>query len=78
LRQLVEHFHPLYAFGNLGEKIQSLTPQIEEQSKKIQSEFKQNMNFSVLSDGFDSLSDTFSRIIALVLKLEKIEARANK
>jgi hypothetical protein len=36
------------------------------------------MNFSVLSDGFDALSKTFSEIISLVIKLEKIEAKANK
>ena len=36
------------------------------------------MNFSVLNDGFDSLSATFSKIVSLVIKLEKIEARANK
>ena len=77
-RQLVEHFHPLYAFGNLGEKIQKLTPQIEEQSQKIQSEFQSDMNFSVLSNWFDSLSATFSEIVSLVIKLEKVEARANK
>ncbi len=78
LRQLVEHFHPLYAFWNIGEKIQMLTPTIESQSQHIQSEFQSDMNFSVLSDGFDSLSSTFSEIIALVIKLEKVEARANK
>jgi hypothetical protein len=36
------------------------------------------MNFSVLSDGFDSLSSTFSQIVTLVIKLEKIEAKANR
>jgi hypothetical protein len=77
LRQLVEHFHPLYAFGNLGEKIQSLTPQIESQSKLIQSEFEKDMNFSVLHSWFEKLSFTFSTIISLVLKLEKIEQKAN-
>ena len=36
------------------------------------------MNFRVLSDRFDSLSSTFSQIISLVIKLEKIEQKANK
>ena len=36
------------------------------------------MNFSILSNGFDSLSATFSSIVSLVIKLEKVEARANK
>lgn len=68
----------LYAFGNLGEKIQKLTPKIEEQSKQIQSEFQSDMNFLKLSNWFDSLSNTFSEIVALVIKLEKVETRANK
>lgn len=78
LRLFIEHFHPLYAFGNLGEKIQKLTPRIKEQSQKIQSEFQSDMNFSVLSNWFDSLSATFSEIVSLVIKFEKVEARANK
>lgn len=77
-QKIYQSFHPLYAFGNLGEKIQKITPQIDEQSKKIQSEFQKDINLSVLSDGFNSLSATFSHIIALVIKLEKVEARANK
>ena len=78
LRQLVEHFHPLYAFGNLWEKIQKLTPIIEAKSKEIQKHFEQDMNFQVLSDGFDTLSTTFSEIIILVIKLEHVERKANK
>jgi hypothetical protein len=35
------------------------------------------MDFSVLSHGFDSLSYTFSKIVDLVIKLEKIEERVN-
>ncbi len=77
-RFLYQSFHPLYAFGNIGEKIQKLTPQIEEKSRQIQSEFQSDMNFSILSNGFDSLSATFSEIVALVIKLEKVETRANK
>lgn len=77
-QKIYQYFHPLYAFSNIWEKIQKLTPQIKEQSKKIQSEFQSDMNFSVLSDGFDSLSATFSKIVSLVIKLEKVEARANK
>ncbi|MBP9779789.1 hypothetical protein KBD33_04180 [Candidatus Gracilibacteria bacterium] len=77
-RQLVEHLHPLYAFGNLGEKIQKLTPDIESQSQIIQNEFKKDINFVTLHSGFEELSNTFNTIIALVLKLERIEARANK
>ncbi len=78
LRQLVEHFHPLYAFGNLGEKIQSLTPQIEQQSKEIQENFEKDMNFSILHSWFEKFSSTFSQIVSLVLKLENIEKKANK
>ncbi len=78
IRIIFQSINPLYAFGNIWEKIQFLTPRIEEQSKKIQSEFQSDMNYSVLSDGFDLLSATFSEIIALVIKLEKVEARANK
>lgn len=77
-RQLVEHLHPLYAFWNLGEKIQKLTPDIESQSQIIQNEFKKDINFVTLHSGFEELSNTFNTIIALVLKLERIEARANK
>lgn len=36
------------------------------------------MNFSILHSGFEELSVIFSRIVELVLKLEKIEKRANK
>lgn len=78
LRQLVEHFHPLYAFWNIWEKIQKLTPKIEEQSKEIQKNFQSDMNFSVLSSWFDSLSSTFSEIVSLVIKLERVEKKANK
>jgi predicted PurR-regulated permease PerM len=77
-RQLVEHFHPLYIFDNLGEKIQKLTPNIEEQSKNIQSEFESTMDFSVLSHGFELLSRNFSEIVQLIIKLEKAEKQANK
>ena len=77
-RQLVEHFHPLYAFGNLGEKIQSLTPQISEESKAIEKNFATDMNMGVLSNGFDSLASTFSQIISLVIRLERVEQRANQ
>ncbi len=77
-RKILEHFHPLYAFGNLGEKIQKLTPKIESQSNLIQSEFEKDMNFSVLHTGFEKLSSTFSQIVSLVLRLEKVEERANK
>jgi hypothetical protein len=75
---LIEYLHPLYAFGNLGEKIQKLTPEIESQSQLIQTEFQKDMNFGVLHSGFEKLSSTFSAIVSLVLKLERIEARANK
>ncbi len=78
LRYLFQSFHPLYAFWNLWEKIQKLTPVIEKKSKEIQENFKKDMNFRILSHGFDSLSSTFSDIVSFVIKLEKIEQRANK
>ncbi|MDD2693943.1 MAG: hypothetical protein PHY14_03345 [Candidatus Gracilibacteria bacterium] len=72
------YFNPLYAFGNIGEKIQKFTPEIESQSKIIQSEFEKDQNFSVLHSGFEKLSTTFSEIGELVLKLERVEKKANK
>ena len=78
VRKLYQTFHPLYAFWNLWSKIQSLTPEIEEQSKKIEKEFSSDMNFSLLSRSFDTLSTTFSKIVSLVIRLEQIEKRANK
>jgi hypothetical protein len=75
---LYQSFHPLYAFWNLWEKIQSLTPLIEQQSKRIEDNFQKEQSFNILSEGFDSLSSTFSQIVSLVIKLEKVEARANK
>ena len=36
------------------------------------------MNFSILSNWFDSLSATFTDIVSLVIKLEKVEAKANR
>lgn len=36
------------------------------------------MNFGVLGEGFDSLSRIFSEIVSLVLRLERVEKRANK
>ena len=77
-RRTLQFFHPLYAFWNLWEKIQKLTPRIEEESKQIQKNFQKDMNFWVLSDWFDTLSSTFSDSISLVIKLEKVEQRANK
>lgn len=78
LHSLIDNLHPLYAFWNLWSKIQSLTPLVEEKSREIQKSFQEDMNFSVLSDGFDALASTFSEIISLVIKLEKIEAKANR
>ena len=78
LRQLVEKYNPLYAFGNLGEKIQKITPQISEKSQEIQQNFVSDMNYRVLSDGFDGLASTFAQIVSLVIRLEKIEQKANK
>jgi hypothetical protein len=78
LRFIYQSFNPLYAFGNLGEKIQKLTPQIATQSKAIEQNFASDMNFRVLSDGFDGLASTFSQIVSLVIRLEKTEQKANK
>lgn len=78
LRQGIEKFHPLYAFWNIGMKIQKLTPEIESQSKLIQAGFQEDLNFSILHSGFEKLSVILSQIGELVLKLEKIEKRANK
>ncbi len=77
-RNIYQYFHPLYAFWNIGMNIQKLTPEIESQSKFIQAGFQKDMNFSILHSGFEELSVIFSRIVELVLKLEKIEKRANK
>jgi hypothetical protein len=77
-RIIFQSFHPLYSFWNIWEKIQKFTPEIEVQSKLIQSNFKKEQNFNILSEGFDSLSSTFSQIVSLVIKLEKVETRANK
>ncbi len=78
LRQFIEYFHPLYAFGNIWKKIQKLTPEINRQSVNIQSKFKSDMNFSILNYGFYILSRNFSKIAQLIIKLEKAEKRANK
>lgn len=75
---LIRNFHPLYAFGNLWSKIQSLTPRISEESKKIETEFSTDMNFRTLSDSFDTLASDFNQIINYVIKLEYIEKKANK
>ncbi len=75
---LVTLFHPILIFSALSKKIQSLTPLVEEKSREIQKNFQEDMNFSVLSDRFDSIASTFSEIITLVIKLEKIETKANK
>jgi hypothetical protein len=78
LNQIITFFRPLYAFGNLWEKIQKLTPTIEEQSMKIRLEFESTMDFSVLNKGFELLSRNFSEIVRLIIKLEKAEKRANQ
>ncbi len=77
-RSIYQFLHPLYAFWNLWEKIQKFTPEIEAKGNLIQENFQKDMNFRVLSDGFDSLATTFSEIVALVLKLEEVEKKANK
>ncbi len=74
---IIPRINPLFNFGNLWEKIQSLTPQIESQSQLIQSEFRKDMNFGVLHSWFEKLSSTFSIIISYILKLEKFEQKAN-
>ena len=78
IAKIYQSFNPLYAFGNLGEKIQKLTPQIATQSKAIQKNFASDMDFRVLSDGFDGFASTFSQIVSLVIKLEQVEQKANK
>ncbi len=78
IRSLFQSINPLYAFWNIWEKIQKLTPEIEKESKLIQSEFEKNQNFSILHAGFEKLSTTFSRIVELILKLERLEKKANK
>ncbi len=75
---IFQHIFPLTRFIKLWERIQSLTPEIEKESWVIRDNFQKDMNFRVLSDGFDALANTFSQIVALVIKLEKIEKRANK
>jgi hypothetical protein len=75
---LMGKIHPLYAFWNIWEKIQKLTPTIESQSKMMQKNFEKDMNFRVLSEWFDTLSSTFSEIVRLVIKLEQGEKKANK
>ncbi len=77
-RWLYQSFHPLYAFWNLWSKIQSLTPRISEESKKIEKEFSRDMNFRTLSDSFDTLAKDFNTIIEYVIRLEIIEKKANK
>lgn len=78
IRFFLEIYHPLYAFGNLWEKIQKLTPQIATHSKAIEQNFASDMNYMVLSNGFDGLASTFSQIVSLVIRLEKTEQKANK
>ncbi len=75
---ILTHTIILNYFLSIWLKIQKLTPKIEKQSKKIQSEFQSDMDFGALSNGFDELSSTFSKIVSLILKLEKVEKRANK
>ena len=36
------------------------------------------MNYQNLSEGFDGLASTFSQIVSLVIRLEKVEQKANK
>ena len=77
-RRVYQSLHPFYAFGNLGSRIQSLTPRISETSEKIEKEFSTDMNFRTLSRSFDTLSKDFSEISSYVIKLETIEQKANK
>lgn len=77
-RTVLEHYSPIYSFAHVWKKIQLLTSEIEKKSQAIGENFKKDMNFRVFSDGFDMLAETFSEIISLVIKLEKIEQKANK
>jgi hypothetical protein len=70
--------NPINYFLGIWLKIQELTPHISEKSKKIQQNFASDMNYQVLSDGFDGLSSTFSQIVSLVIRLERVETRANR
>lgn len=82
LRHLYQSFHPLYAFWNIWEKIQALTPEIGIQSAIIQNELKtstsDDIDYRNLHNAFDNLSHTFYKIVSLVIRLEHIEKRANK
>lgn len=78
ISKIYQSFNPLYAFGNLWERIQSLTPCISEKSKQIERGFRWGMDFRVLSKSFDALASTFSQIVGLVVKLEQVEKNVNK
>ena len=47
-------------------------------SEIIQKNFRKEMDYQILSDGFDTLASTFSQIISLVIRLELNESKANK
>ncbi len=77
-KKLVEYFHPLYAFWNLWSKIQSLTPTIEKKSREIEANFRENMDFGKLRNGFSDLSASLAKVSEYIVKLEQAEKKANK
>lgn len=74
----INQLYPIYSFWNIWEKIQNFTLKIESESKLIQQEFGEKINFWVLQYRFEKLSLILSRIMSLVMKLKQKELRVNK
>lgn len=70
--------NPLYVFSNLWSHIQSLTPMIEEKSREIEANFREDMDFGKLRSGFSDLSASLAKVSEYIVKLEQAEKKANK
>lgn len=74
-RPVFLHFHPLYAFAYLWEKIRDRANDIETQSTYIQQTFSTQKGYDGLKESFERFSLSFSELIRSIIELEKCEKK---
>ena len=74
-RQYIEHFHPLYVFWNTGKKAQKLINEIEDISIQIQIENRENINYTIFEEWYNTVSKKYNEILLCIEKMEQIKQK---
>ncbi|NRH21208.1 hypothetical protein HOO68_04135 [Candidatus Gracilibacteria bacterium] len=75
IRQYIEHFHPLYVFGNIGKKAQKLIIEIEDSSIQIQIENRENINYTAFDEGYRIASKNYSELLKCIEKMGQMKQK---